>query len=82
MKYIKGGVNYTQEAAVFKKSATHGAEDVAVYAFGPMSYLFSRTVEQNFITHAMAYSACKKFFILYVLCNIFKSGLGITKKLV
>ena len=52
-------VNYTQEAVVYKRSATHAAEDVAIYASGPMSFLFSNTVEQNFITHAMAYSACK-----------------------
>ncbi len=32
--------NYKQEAAVYLKSETHGGEDVAVYASGPMSYLF------------------------------------------
>ncbi len=37
---------------------THGAEDVAIYANGPMSHLFEGTVEQSFIPHAMAYSAC------------------------
>ncbi len=47
-----------QEAAVFKKSETHGGEDVAIYSRGPMSFLFTKTVEQNFIAHAMAYSAC------------------------
>jgi len=50
--------NYVQEAAVYKKMATHGAEDVAVYSRGPMSFLFTKTVEQNFVAHAMAYSAC------------------------
>ena len=51
--------NYVQEAAVYKKMATHAAEDVAVYSRGPMSFLFTKTVEQNFVAHAMAYSACK-----------------------
>jgi hypothetical protein len=37
---------------------THGAEDVAIYAQGPMSYLFEGTVEQSYIPHAMAYAAC------------------------
>ena len=30
----------------------------AVYAIGPMSFLFSNTIEQNYVAHAMAYSAC------------------------
>jgi alkaline phosphatase len=52
---------YLQEAAVFNKMGDHGGEDVAIYANGPMSFLFTKTVEQNFIPHAMAYAACKKF---------------------
>jgi hypothetical protein len=31
---------------------------VAIFASGPMSYLFDGVVEQNYIAHAMAYSAC------------------------
>lgn len=50
--------NYTQEAVVYRKMATHAAEDVPVYATGPMSYLFTNTIEQNVIPHIMAYSAC------------------------
>ena len=49
---------YRQDAAVVLKSETHGGEDVPIYASGPMSYLFTGTVEQSFIAHAMAYSAC------------------------
>ncbi|CAL4091415.1 unnamed protein product, partial [Meganyctiphanes norvegica] len=37
---------------------THGGEDVAIYAVGPMSHLFHRVHEQNYVAHAMAYSAC------------------------
>lgn len=51
--------DYTQEASVFRKSATHSGEDVAIYASGPMSFLFRNTIEQNVIPHLMAYSACK-----------------------
>jgi alkaline phosphatase len=47
-----------QESAVYLDKETHGAEDVAIYAHGPMSHLFEGTVEQSFIPHAMAYSAC------------------------
>ncbi|XP_062540299.1 alkaline phosphatase-like [Armigeres subalbatus] len=37
---------------------THGGDDVAVFASGPWSHLFSGTYEQNFIPHGMAYAAC------------------------
>lgn len=49
--------DYLQESAVHLKSESHGGEDVAIYSRGPMSYLLDGTVEQNYITHAMAYSA-------------------------
>jgi alkaline phosphatase len=32
--------NYRQESAVPLSSETHGGEDVAIYAAGPMSFLF------------------------------------------
>ncbi|RNA26010.1 alkaline tissue-nonspecific isozyme isoform X1 [Brachionus plicatilis] len=51
-------IDYTQEASVFRKSATHSGEDVSVYASGPMSFLFTNTIEQNVLPHLMAYSAC------------------------
>ncbi|XP_053671421.1 alkaline phosphatase-like [Anopheles nili] len=37
---------------------THGGEDVAVYASGPWSHLFTGSYEQNVIPHMMAYAAC------------------------
>ena len=37
---------------------THGGEDVAIYALGPMSHLFHGTHEQNYIAHVMAYASC------------------------
>ena len=38
--------------------STHGAEDVPIYATGPMAHLFYGVHEQNYIAHVMAYSAC------------------------
>ncbi len=32
--------NYIQESAVLLEEESHGAEDVPVFASGPMSYLF------------------------------------------
>ncbi|XP_053685595.1 membrane-bound alkaline phosphatase-like [Sabethes cyaneus] len=40
------------------ESETHGGEDVAVYASGPWSHLFTGTYEQNTIPHMMAYASC------------------------
>ncbi|KAL0275004.1 UNVERIFIED_CONTAM: hypothetical protein PYX00_002998 [Menopon gallinae] len=37
---------------------THGGDDVAVFARGPYSHIFSGSYEQNYIPHAMAYAAC------------------------
>eukprot|EP00076_Gallus_gallus_P007301 XP_003641809.1 intestinal-type alkaline phosphatase [Gallus gallus] len=53
-----GEFNYTQQAAVPLNSETHGGEDVAILAKGPMAYLFHGVQEQNYIAHAMAYAAC------------------------
>ena len=53
-----GHKNYVQESAIYLRSETHGGEDVAIFAKGPMSHLFEGTVEQSFIPHAMAYAAC------------------------
>ncbi|KAK3561311.1 hypothetical protein QTP86_030608, partial [Hemibagrus guttatus] len=50
--------DYVQLAAVPLDSETHGGEDVAVLARGPMAHLFQGINEQNYIAHAMAYAAC------------------------
>ncbi|XP_019904309.1 alkaline phosphatase, intestinal, tandem duplicate 1 isoform X2 [Esox lucius] len=49
---------YMQQSAVPLDSETHGGEDVAIYAKGPMAHLFHGVKEQNYIAHAMAYAAC------------------------
>ena len=43
---------------VSNRYETHGGEDVPVYAIGPGSYLFSGTIEQSYIPHAIAYASC------------------------
>lgn len=37
---------------------THGGEDVAVFAKGPMAHLLHGVHEQNYIPHVMAYAGC------------------------
>ncbi|XP_053164999.1 intestinal-type alkaline phosphatase [Hemicordylus capensis] len=50
--------NYHQQAAVPLNSETHGGEDVAILAKGPMAHLFHGVQEQTYIAHVMAYAAC------------------------
>lgn len=50
-------INYTFPALVPKHVETHGGDDVAVYARGPWSHLFSGNYEQNYIPIAEAYAA-------------------------
>ena len=50
--------DYTFQATVPLDSETHGGEDVAIYARGPMSHLFHGVHEQHYIAHVMAYAAC------------------------
>ena len=56
--YIPGEKTYEYQATVPLDSETHGAEDVAIYARGPMSHLFHGTHEQSYIAHVMAFAAC------------------------
>lgn len=46
-------IDYLQPSLVPLESETHGGEDVAIYATGPMSYLMSGTVDQQYIYHVM-----------------------------
>ncbi|XP_063162376.1 intestinal-type alkaline phosphatase 1-like [Candoia aspera] len=47
---------YHQQAAVPLVSETHGGEDVAIMAKGPMAHLFHGVQEQSYIAHVMAYA--------------------------
>ncbi|NWU51054.1 PPBI phosphatase, partial [Dromas ardeola] len=50
--------DYKQQAAVPLVSETHGGEDVAILAKGPMAHLFHGVQEQTYVAHVMAYAAC------------------------
>ncbi|NXT51412.1 PPBI phosphatase, partial [Pluvianellus socialis] len=53
-----GDYNYQQQAAVPLDSETHGGEDVAILAKGPMAHLFHGVQEETYVAHVMAYAAC------------------------
>uniref|UniRef100_A0A8D0GJB1 Alkaline phosphatase n=1 Tax=Sphenodon punctatus TaxID=8508 RepID=A0A8D0GJB1_SPHPU len=50
--------SYQAQSAVPLRQETHGGEDVAVFAKGPMAHLLHGVHEQNYIPHVMAYAAC------------------------
>ncbi|XP_060796640.1 intestinal-type alkaline phosphatase [Neoarius graeffei] len=64
---ITSKTGYLQQSAVPLSSETHGSEDVAIFAKGPMSHLFHGVQEQSYIAHAMAYAACIE---PYKYCNL------------
>ncbi|XP_034567264.1 intestinal-type alkaline phosphatase-like isoform X2 [Notolabrus celidotus] len=55
---VSSGNDYLQQAPVPLDSETHGIEDVAIFAKGPMSHLFHGVQEQSYIAHVMAYASC------------------------
>ncbi|XP_054459020.1 intestinal-type alkaline phosphatase-like [Anoplopoma fimbria] len=55
---VSSDKDYRQQAPVPLDSETHGIEDVAIFAKGPMSHLFHGVQEQNYIAHVIAYAAC------------------------
>jgi len=56
--FLPASPTFKQDAAVPLGSETHGGEDVAIFAHGPMSYLFHGVHEQNYIAHVMMYASC------------------------
>lgn len=56
--FLSADKDYVQQSAVPLDSETHGGEDVALFARGPMAHLFQGVFEQNYIAHAMAFAAC------------------------
>uniref|UniRef100_A0A8W8L2U8 Alkaline phosphatase, tissue-nonspecific isozyme n=1 Tax=Magallana gigas TaxID=29159 RepID=A0A8W8L2U8_MAGGI len=50
--------HYTYQSAVPLSAETHGGEDVAIFARGPMAHLLHGVREQNYIPHVMAYASC------------------------
>ncbi|XP_072295269.1 alkaline phosphatase-like [Eucyclogobius newberryi] len=55
---ISSDKDYRQQAPVPLDSETHGIEDVAIFAKGPMAHLFHGVQEQSYIAHVMAYASC------------------------
>ncbi|EEB13659.1 Alkaline phosphatase, tissue-nonspecific isozyme precursor, putative [Pediculus humanus corporis] len=54
--------NSVHGAAVPRQWATHGGEDVPIYAQGPLaSSVFTGVIDQSYIPHAIAYAACWGF---------------------
>ncbi|KAM3957553.1 LOW QUALITY PROTEIN: alkaline phosphatase [Aphomia sociella] len=51
-------LNFTFPSLVPIPRETHGGEDVAVFAKGPWSHIFSGSYEQNYIPHAIAFASC------------------------
>ena len=51
-------IEYIFSPGAYREVETHGGDDVAIYARGPMAHLFHATHEQTYIAHVMAYSAC------------------------
>ena len=55
---LSANKSYVMPAGVPLEYETHGGEDVAIYARGPMAHLFHATHEQNYVAHVMAYASC------------------------
>jgi len=53
-----GSNDYQQQSAVPLSWETHGGEDVAIYARGPMSHLIYGVQEQHYVAYVMQYAAC------------------------
>ncbi|XP_046564239.1 alkaline phosphatase-like [Haliotis rubra] len=51
-------INFQQPSMIQMTDDTHGAEDVAIYARGPMSHLFNGVHEENYIAHVIGYASC------------------------
>ncbi|XP_048025874.1 intestinal-type alkaline phosphatase [Megalobrama amblycephala] len=71
---ISSSDDYLQQAAVPLDSETHGSEDVAIFAKGPMAHLFHGVQEQSYIPHAMAYAACIEPYADCLLESVDHSG--------
>lgn len=55
---VISGKNTIQAAAVPRVWATHGGEDVPIFATGPLASIFRGVVDQTFIPHAISYITC------------------------
>ncbi|XP_041457233.1 alkaline phosphatase-like [Lytechinus variegatus] len=57
-----GRMLYLQQAIVPMITETHGGDDVAIFAVGPMAHLVHGVHEQNYVSHVMQRAACIGFY--------------------
>ena len=50
--------DFVYPSTVFRESASHQGEDVALYAVGPQSHLFNGLIDQHLIPHILGYAGC------------------------
>ena len=50
--------DFVYPSIVYRESASHQGEDVALYAVGPQSHLFNGLIDQHFIPHILGYAGC------------------------
>ena len=55
---FSGDLSFKQPAIIPDIEESHGGEDVAIYACGPMSHLFHGVHEQHYVSHVIRYAAC------------------------
>ncbi|XP_018327222.1 membrane-bound alkaline phosphatase-like, partial [Agrilus planipennis] len=53
-----GTKDYVYPGMVYRRSETHGGDDVGIFSKGPWAHLLTGVNEQNVIPHVMAYAAC------------------------
>ncbi|RUS85322.1 hypothetical protein EGW08_006923 [Elysia chlorotica] len=56
------GNDFVQYAGLGMPYETHGGEEVAIYAQGPMAHLIHTTHEQSYIGHVIMYASCYGFY--------------------
>ena len=55
---ITDATDFKQDAAVPMYMATHGGDDVAIHARGPLAHLLTGVHEQHYIGHVAMYASC------------------------
>ncbi|VDL91108.1 unnamed protein product [Schistocephalus solidus] len=60
---------FLQQALVPLRWSTHGGDDVGVYAIGPFSWMFHRTIDNTFIAQTMKYAMCVEPYTMEKHCN-------------
>ena len=63
LEYFSAAHDYLQQSAVPLESETHGGEDVAIMAKGPMAHLFHGVHEQMYIAYVMRFESSFEMFV-------------------